>query len=211
MSPASIRSIKTPGPTPRHRARVETGFTLVELLVVLVVVALISGVLLSAFERVLDIRVRIAAFLDGVDAPTLVADWFRSSVGGLVPDAKTGHVRFAGSARRMTGLSLAPLNATAGVPTPIAWEVAFDPDARRSYLRYRNGEAGEMTIASWPGDIGGLRYCGSDLVCHDSWPLDDQSTQLPALVLLDAVKGSAPWEILAAPQSDRDTFPPERR
>src|SRR5438067_13335496 len=84
------------------------GFTLVELLVVLVIAALISGVLLSGFERVLDIRLRLAAFLDGVDAPTLVADWFRASVGGLLPDAKTGHDRFAGNIRRMTGLSLAP-------------------------------------------------------------------------------------------------------
>jgi len=184
---------------------------LVELLVVMVIAALISAVVLSAFERVLDIRLRLAAFLDGVEAPTLVADWFRGSVGGLVPDAAAGHDRFAGNARRLTGLSLAPLNATAGVPTKITWEVVFDENAGRSYLRYRNGEERKETIASWPGDYGGLHYCGSDLVCHDAWPLDDRLTQLPALVRLDALKGSEAWAILAAPHGDRDTFPPERR
>src|SRR5436853_4476096 len=111
--------IRGSGPLRRRNAKPESGFTLVELLVVLVIAALISGVLLSGFERVLDIRLRLAAFLDGVDAPTLVADWFRASVGGLLPDAKTGHDRFAGNLRRMTGLSLAPINAAAGVPTRI--------------------------------------------------------------------------------------------
>ncbi len=96
--------IRTSAAGPNGRAKA-AGFTLVELLVVLVVAALISGVLLSGFERVLDIRLRLAAFLDGVDAPTLVADWFRASVGGLVPDAHTGRNRFAGNVRHMTGLS----------------------------------------------------------------------------------------------------------
>jgi hypothetical protein len=178
---------------------------------VLVIVALISGVLMSGFERVLDIRLRLAAFLDGVDAPTLVSDWFRASVGGLVPDHETGRDRFAGNAHRMTGLSLAPLNATAGVPTRITWVVTFDADAGRSYLRYGNGGEREMTIASWPGDYGAISYCGSDLACHESWPLDAKSPQLPALVRLDAVKGRERWPLLAAPQGDHDPFPPPRR
>jgi hypothetical protein len=149
----------------------------------------------------------LAPFLDGVDAPTLVADWFRASIGGLVADAPDGNGRFAGNARRMTGLSLAPLNATAGVPTQVTWAVVFDADAGRTYLRYRNGEGREMTLASWPGNYGGLRYCGSDFACRETWPPDSRSDELPALVRLDAVKGSEPWPILAAPQSDRNPPP----
>ncbi len=187
------------------------GFTLIEVLVVLVIAALISGVLLGGFERVLDIRLRLAAFLDGVEAPTLVADWFRASVAGLVPDVHSGHERFAGSAHHMSGLSLAPLNATAAVPTAITWDVTFDPTAGRTYLRYHNGGGSEMTIASWPGDYGELRYCGSDFACHPSWPLDDRSSQLPAVIRLDIMKGDDPWPILAAPRADRAPYPPEER
>jgi prepilin-type N-terminal cleavage/methylation domain-containing protein len=188
-----------------HRATTINGFTLVELLVVLVIVALISGVLLSAFERVLDIRVRLAAFLDGVEAPVLVADWFRSSVGGLLADSVEGRDRFSGGAHGMRGLSLAPLDAAAGVPIRITWTVTFEAAAGRSYLRYSKGDEPAMTIASWPGDYGGLRYCGANLVCHDSWPPDKNAAQLPALIRLDLIKGTEPWPVLAAPQGNPDT------
>jgi prepilin-type N-terminal cleavage/methylation domain-containing protein len=187
----------SPGSTPPTR-----GFTLVELLVVLVVIGLISTVLLTGFERVLDIRLRLAGFLDGVEAPVLVADWFRASVGGLVADPVAGPGRFAGTARRLSGLSLAPVAAAAGVPTRIAWSVVYNEESGRSELRYRNGAAAEMLIASWPGDSGGLSYCGADLVCRDTWPPDRNAAQLPRLVRLDAVKGGDPWPILAAPRSD---------
>jgi len=195
------------GKAPVPDADAARGFTLIELLVVLVIVALVSGVLLTAFDRVIDIRVRLAAFLDGVDAPVLVADWYRSSVSGLIGGETGGKDRFAGSAHAMTGLSLAPLNATAGVPTQITWKVVFEPAAGRSYLRYANGDGPAMTIASWPGEYGGFHYCGADLICHDSWPLDKDSPQLPAIIRVDLIKGTEPWPLLAAPQSHHDQPP----
>jgi hypothetical protein len=171
---------------------------------VLVLFGLLSFVLLTGFERVLDIRLRLTTFLDGVEAPVLVADWFRSTIGGLVATAPNGPDSFVGGPRQMTGLSLAPLNGTAGVPTHITWGVIFDDQTGRSVLNYRNGEGQAMTIASWPGDSGGLRYCDPDLVCRDTWLADPRAKQqLPLLVELDAVKGTEPWPILAAPLSDR--------
>ena len=199
VSPAST------SPT-RPAANVAAGFTLVELLVVLVIVALISGVLLSGLERVLDLRTRLSAFLDGVEAPMLVADWFRESVGGLLPDQKDGKERFAGDARHFAGLSTAPLNAVPGVPTAIVWTLAYDADSGRTTLRYRNSGGPEMTIASWPGNYGSLRYCGSDLVCHASWPPNPEASQLPAMIQLDAVQGTAAWPILASPASSLDPY-----
>ena len=52
MSPASIPRISA---EKLSRKRRSGGFTLIELLIVLLVVGLISGILMTAFERVLDI------------------------------------------------------------------------------------------------------------------------------------------------------------
>jgi prepilin-type N-terminal cleavage/methylation domain-containing protein len=196
------------------------GFTLIETLVVLIIVAMIGAILFSSYQRVLDIRIRLAAFLDGTDAPTLIAGWFRGSVEGLLPDQKDGADVFAGTARRFVGLSTAPIDGAPGVPTRIAWELVFDAANARTSLTYRAGDAAPLTIASWPGDRGGLRYCDSSLTCIDSWPPPNQSgdstsgaspsnvaSQLPALIVLQAVRGPDSWPVAAAPQSARDPLP----
>jgi hypothetical protein len=178
------------------------------MLVVLVIVALITGILLFAFQRVLDIRVRLAAFLEGTDVPTLIAGWFRGSVDGLLPDVKDGVDQFIGAPRRFSGLSVAPIDGNPGVPTRISWELVFDPDRGRTYLRYQNANDQPLPVASWPGDLGSLRYCGPDLSCYDNWPPHvEKATQLPSLIRLDAVRGTEFWPILAAPQADRDPLP----
>jgi general secretion pathway protein J len=181
------------------------GFTLIEILIVLVIVAFISGILVTSFERVLDVRLRIASFLDTTETPTLVASWFRDSIGGLVADVKDGADQFGGAERQMTGLTVAPLSGPPGVPTRITWEIAYDSGENRTYLRYQSANAEEMAVASWPGDRGDFQYCGPDFVCHSAWPPPSgTASELPSFILLDAVKGTENWPVLAAPRSDRD-------
>jgi hypothetical protein len=177
------------------------------MLVVLVIVAMISGVLLTAFEQVLDLRLRLAAFLEGVDVPTLVAGWFRDSIEGLMPDLKGGADQFAGNARQLTGLSLMPVEGVAGVPTRITWELDYEAGEDRTYLRYQAQNQAPLAIASWPGNLGGFYYCGADLNCYRSWPPAAGADELPALIRLDAVRGTEFWPILAAPQSARQPLP----
>jgi prepilin-type N-terminal cleavage/methylation domain-containing protein len=195
-------------PRPARRAG---GFTIIEILVVLVIVSLISGILLFAFQRVLDVRVRLAAFLEGSDVPTLVAGWFRGSVEGLLPDQQGGADVFAGTARRFTGLSDAPIDGDPGVPIRITWELRYEAATGRTYLRYQGGNAAPLTVASWPGDLGGISYCGADLACGSTWPppraAPGQAEELPALIRLDAVKGARFWPILAAPAAARNPPP----
>jgi general secretion pathway protein J len=204
MSRLSASSV-SPGLSFGHHDPRRAGFTIIEILIVLVIVALISSILLLAFQRVLDIRVRLAAFLEGTDVPTLIAGWFRDSVEGLLPDVKGGSDQFVGAARRFAGLSVAPIDGMPGVPTRITWELVFDADNGRTYLRYQSGEDAPLTVASWPGDLGGISYCRADLACSDRWPPSaGKAAQLPALIRLEAVKGTQFWPILAAPQADRN-------
>jgi len=182
------------------------------MLVVLVIVALIGGLLFTAYERVLDIRVRLAAFLDGTDAPTLIAGWFRGSVDGLVPDQDGGAGVFVGGKTRLAGLSVADFDGTPGVPTQIAWELVFDRATNRTQLRYSSGVAAPLVIASWPGDRGGLQYCDAMLACFDRWPPPSRAAngkphELPALIILQAIRGTDWWPIAAAPAAARDPLP----
>lgn len=195
------------------RSRAAAGFTLVEVLIVLLITALVGGILMFAFERVLDIRLRLAAFLEGIDTPTLIAGWFRDSVDGLVADVKDGRTPFAGAPRRFTGLSVAPVDGPSGVPTAITWQLVYNPQTRRTYLRYQAEGEDELTVASWPGDLGNLRYCDGNLDCYPDWPPASDATggrpakELPALIRLEAVRGTQFWPILAAPRSARDPLP----
>jgi prepilin-type N-terminal cleavage/methylation domain-containing protein len=195
------------------------GFTLIEMVVVLIIVAMIGAIVVTSYQRILDIRIRLAAFLDGVDAPTMIAGWFRGSVEGLIADQKGGADVFAGTSRRFAGLSVSAIDGTPGVPTRIAWELVFDPVAARTALSYRHDDRDALMVASWPGDRGQLRYCDPRLVCSESWPPANllasqlgslKVSQLPALIILDAVRGTAEWPIVAAPQADRDPRPKPR-
>ena len=178
------------------------------MLVVLVIVALISGILLTSFERVIDIRVRLAAFLDGTDAPTLIAGWFRDSIDGLLPDQKGGPDVFVADAKKLSGLTVAALDGIPGVPVPMSWELRFDAGSARTSLIYTNGSSRPLTVASWPGSRGMLQYCDQRMTCGDHWPLSDEgATQLPALIVLEAIRGDTYWPIAAAPQSARDPVP----
>lgn len=208
MSPVSRRATDDRATAQKRPAAAQAGFTVLELLTVLVLISLLSLVLMTGFERVLDIRSRLTAFIDETEAPVLVADWFRATISGLVADRPDGNDRFVGGPRQLVGLSLAPLDGTAGVPTRITWEIVFDDQTGRSSLRYRNGAEPDMLIASWPGNTGDLRYCDADLRCRDTWPADPRATQLPFLVELVVVKGNEPWPILSAPVSDPG--PPSR-
>jgi prepilin-type N-terminal cleavage/methylation domain-containing protein len=187
------------------------GFTLIEVMVVLLIVALITATILAAFERVLDVRLRVVNFLDSTGSPALVASWFRDSINGLVADTENiQDNKFSGSAKRLSGLTLVPMAGMPGVPRHLIWEIAYDPNQNRTSLRYQLGDQPQLAVASWPGDRGSLQYCDTDLSCYDDWPpktnhiVNVAHTQLPALVRLDLVFGTQPWPILAAPRTDPD-------
>ena len=56
------------------------GFTLLEMLVVMVLTALVVWIAFEGLSRVADLRVRLARHLDGALDETIVASWFRASV-----------------------------------------------------------------------------------------------------------------------------------
>ncbi len=151
----------------------QRGFTLLEMLVVLVLVALISTLLLEGISHVLLLRERLL----GV----------RSSVAGLLPDYPTAQSNllfqarspqvFEGQSDALSGLTLAALDANGGVPTRFSWRLL------RANQEY-------WAVMGWPGEQGEFRYQDKAGKWHEQWPpaLGLEPPQLPSAVLLTGLR-----------------------
>ena len=105
----------------------QRGFTLIEMLVVLVLIALVVGLVFEGLGRVADLRHRLARHLDGALDNAIVGSWFRSSISALLPDRDGAPDAFRGGPSEMSGLTLQPLDQPTGAAVPFAWRLAADP------------------------------------------------------------------------------------
>ena len=194
------------------------GFTLMEMLVVLVITSLAAGLLMQASTQVLGLQARLNAQLDGLRGPALGADWLRQVVQGLQPDYREGAHRFAGTARGFAGLTTNPLSGGYGGLEPFALVLEHDEASNTSALRYAPG-AGAGVVAArladalpdgaaapvllrWPGAAPRLRYWDERGEPHDDWPPAQQGRwrPLPSRITLEGGQEDAPWVVVAAHQ-----------
>jgi len=177
----------------------QAGFTLIEVLVVLIIVAMISGVLFEALERAYRLQDRFGTELFKVQQGQMAADWYRQSVQGLHPDYSDGNHIFQGKEREFSGLSSNPLSDAFGAPTPITWKIRSNQQNGTTDLLYIEGNS-EVLILSWRGNQAKFSYLDDNQSAHDSWPPPlGLSTQLPKQIQLIVKDGSDPLNIIASP------------
>jgi prepilin-type N-terminal cleavage/methylation domain-containing protein len=202
------------------RARRARGFTLLEMLVTLVIVALVATILAQALGQV----ARIERLLDGGPlrsaSASLRAEWVRLALESLQPGTQDSE-RVRGSARELQGLSSAvPMWPGVGTAQMQLRLVASD-DRRttRLELRLNGSDDAPVVLHSWPGADGGFRYLDRQGAWLDHWPpettdgvatspLKATNPSLPRAVMLQT--GAQPWGVLVAaprvcgvPQSSR--------
>ncbi len=160
------------------------GFTLLEMLVVLILVGFISTLLLQGFSYVLHLRSRFLVQLYDLQQGTLQEHWFRSTTAAIVTDYKGGESMFQGKERELSGLTLSALDTTLGVPTPFAWQMDYSDGMM--VLRYQNSQGEKWDVARWLGDEGHFRYMARDGKWHNQWPpqFGTSPPQIPRLILL---------------------------
>lgn len=176
----------------------QTGFTLIEVLVVLIIVGMVSGVLFQALERAYRLQERFGMELFNVQQGQMAADWYRQTVQGLHPDYPDGRSIFQGNTREFSGLTSNPLGDEYGAPTPITWKIRNNRQNGTMELVYLEGKQ-ETIILAWHSNEARFFYFDEKQTPHDSWPPPlGRSTQLPKQIQLVAQDAGDPVNIIAA-------------
>lgn len=195
------------------------GFTLVEVLVVLVLLSLISTLAFEILHQTAKLRNQFLDTLEELQQGVIREHWFRSSVAALTPDylpeqgvvyqARKPSV-FIGKDKEFFGLTINALDHDGGIPTPFGWQLDFQNN--ETILRYRNSEEQWWEIMRWTGKDGVFFYQAKDGQWHKQWPpvedkqafekLDeiskmiatlDKPAQIPKTILLDGKKDNQPF------------------
>jgi len=171
----------------------KAGFTLLEMLVVLVLVGLMSTLLLQGFSYVLHLRTRFLIHLEDAQQGALKEYWFRSTVAGILADYKDGEHIFQGNERQLSGLTIASLDNVAGMPAAFVWQLHSANDM--TTLRYQNSQGEFWEIARWQGNQGRFRYRAVDGKWYERWPpkLGMEPPQLPRLIVLEGIRRQTPF------------------
>lgn len=174
--------------------RVIKGFTLLEVLVVLVIVSLLVTFLFQTLSHVLTTRNTILRQLNTFQQGAIQEFWFRHSTAGLVadyPDIELSHV-FKGEATGFTGLTTTALNADPGVPIPFGWSLVEQNN--ETQLQYQTATE-TWTVLTWQEAEGRFQYLDNEGEWSDAWPPDKfglEPPQLPEAILLNAQRGRQP-------------------
>jgi prepilin-type N-terminal cleavage/methylation domain-containing protein len=188
-----------------------TGFTLLEVLVVLVILTLLMTFLFQTLNHVATARVHILRQLNTFQQGAIQEFWFRHSTAGLIadyPDIEDNQA-FKGTDRRFSGLTTAALHADAGVPTAFAWAIVEEKG--QNVLQYQ-ADSDTWSVLHWPGEGYGVgfQYLDREGKWHDAWPPQQfgiEPPQLPEAILLTAQRGRHPVTWLIKMNALRDPKP----
>ena len=179
------------------------GFTLLEVLVVLVITALVSAVLMQGMGLVLGLRDNLGEKLLDLDQLSLERNRVTFPLEGVVPDFDDGEDLFKGVEGSVSGLTIKPLLRREGRPTRFAINLLYDAGSRLNTLVYQEGNDPVITLSSWEGGQARFRYIGVDGQWVESWPQESapvqlgviseiRPPQLPELILLDTQSTEVP-------------------
>jgi general secretion pathway protein J len=185
------------------------GFTLLEMLVVLIIVGFITSILFQALDQIYKLQSRFGLQLAESQQGAMYTDWFRQVVQGLQTDFSNGKQKFQGTDTEFSGLTTSPLSADYGAPTMITMSLQYNNREEMTELQYLvNGQ--KTKLSSWSGrKVTRFIYVDSLGDRHDSWPPPFGIwPQLPDMILLQSQKDDEPKLISAVPRSSREAKAP---
>lgn len=176
--------------------RQPNGFTLLEVLVVLVLVSLIVSLLFQGISHVAALRARILTQLDSQRNGLLQENWLRGVCSAVIIDPNLAEKSFFGNHHEVRGLSLGPLLGSVGVPTPFVLTV--ESIRGGVVLRYQENDREKLALGEWRASAGELSFLDKEGKWLPQWPpLAGAGAQLPQAIMLEVmdVKGRQSWVI----------------
>lgn len=185
----------------------QRGFTLLEMLVVLILTGMITGILMQGLHQVFRLQTHFGRELFNTQQGGMYTEWFRQSVDGILPDYPNGKHKFKGSAREFSGMTLSPLNTATEALLPFIWRLKFDSISGQTQLQYGLEENAPVVLA-WPGNSGKFIYFDAKDEPHDDWPpLLGKWPQLPKAIYLENQNPDEPRVIVAVPKAQENPLP----
>lgn len=183
------------------------GFTLVEILVVLIIVGMVAGILMQALSQIYKLQGRFGQQLAQSQVGAMYADWFRQIVQGLQTDVPLGADKFSGTETSLQGLSTSPLSSDYGVPARVTLKTVFDHGMSR--LQYESGSQ-RTDLFAWSGKAAGkFVYLDAGGEPHDQWPPPlGQWPQLPSVVMLQLPLETELLVLAAVPRGSKEAKQP---
>lgn len=176
----------------------EKGFTLLEILIVLVLMALITGLFIDPISRVYSLRSALRTHIDNLHLNVLAQTWFKSTLSGLYMSKS----KFVGESKKITGVTFAPLDDEIGLPTPFEWSLFYDKEHDMTLLQYKGYGEESITTAEWKGEEGSFYYYDSESQeWKDEWQsssnIQEDDYKLPLYIRLDGKFDRKPWTLFA--------------
>ncbi len=188
----------------------QRGFTLLEMLVVLILTGMITGILMQGLHQVFRLQTHFSRELFNTQQGEMYTEWFRQSVNGLMPDYADGKHKFKGSQREFSGMTLSPLNMAAETLVPFVWRLRFAPKTGQTQLQYGSADDAPAVLA-WRGNSGQFVYFDANGEPHDDWPpLLGKWPQLPKAIYLENRNTDEPRIIVAVPKGLENPLPRQR-
>lgn len=160
----------------------QRGFTLLEALVTLVIVAMIVATLMQALTQALSMRTALIRYQREAREASLQEMWFRDSVAGAVADLPDAMGPLRGSARELSVPTLAPL--TGGGLVRVQWRL--QPVDGGDALVYRDPRSAELVVLAGPLTGAKFEYRGGDADWRTDWNPAPDGDALPRAVRFTA-------------------------
>ena len=170
----------------------KTGFTLLEMLVVLVLVSFISVLLLEGFSYVLHLRSSFLAQFEDLQRGALQEYWFRSTTAAIITERYNGDHVFKGEKHQFSGLTIAALDQNIGVPTSFGWKMEYADGIM--VLHYQNSKNETWNISHWFSGEGKFSYMAKDGKWHTEWPpkIGLDIPQIPRIIQFQGQRRNKP-------------------